>query len=401
MRIAHVYGHGGLSAPLLLGACLDAGAALAAIESGWQSVGLPAAQVSLARVTFPQGAATRVDFTPDPGAEFFDRQAVAALLARIDGSGLADRVRQRLSAMLSRYAAAVDRVYGNEATMRAEHLPEIAYLGSGVVLALEDLGVDEVVAAPLPLGGQAADAPLLHPLTAELCRGVPVHSQPLAGEPGPTHPQPTTVGGAAILTAIAGRYGPLPPLTLAATGYGARDDAPDAPQLQIMLGDQEGQGGAEWIAVIETHIDDMNPELYEAVFECLFAHGALDVTLTPLFMKKNRPANKLTVLSPLPHVNDLARLILQHTSSFGVRVHEAWRHKLERFHRHVDTRYGRIAVKCGTLDGRIVQAAPEYDACKQAAREHGVPVRLVYAEAARLASAWLKSSDVYTSRTGL
>ena len=135
----------------------------------------------------------------------------------------------------------------------------------------------------------------------------------------------------------------------------------------------------------------MNPEFYEAVFECLFAHGALDVTLTPLFMKKNRPASKLTVLSPLPHVNDLSRLILQHTSSFGVRIHEAWRHKLERFHRHVDTRYGRIAVKCGTLDDRIVQAAPEYDACKQAARERDVPVRLVYAEAARLAASWLTS----------
>ena len=200
-----------------------------------------------------------------------------------------------------------------------------------------------------------------------------------------------TVAVAAILTAIASRYGPLPPMTLAATGYGAQDDAPDTPQLQIMLGDREGQGDAERIAIIETHIDDMNPEFYEAVFERLFAHGALDVTLTPLLMKKNRPANKLTVLSPLPRVGELSRLILQHTSSFGVRIHEAWRHKLERFHRQVDTRYGPIAVKCGTLDDRIVQAAPEYDACKQAAREHGVPVRLVYAEAARLAAAWLTS----------
>ena len=145
----------------------------------------------------------------------------------------------------------------------------------------------------------------------------------------------------------------------------------------------------ERIAVIETNIDDMNPELYEAVFECLFDRGALDIALTPLFMKKNRPASKLTVLSPLPRVDDLSRLILRHTSSFGVRVYEAWRHKLERFHRHVDTRYGSIAVKCGTLDDRIVQAAPEYDACKQAARRHDVPVRLVYAEAARLASSWL------------
>ena len=381
MRIAHVHGHGGLSAPLLLGACLDAGASLAAIGTGWRSLGLPVAQVSSARVTLAHGVATRIDFAPDPAAEFFDRQSVAALLARVDGSGLADRVKQRLSALLSRYAAAVDRVYGGEAAAPAEHLSEIVHLGSGVVLALEELDVDEVVAAPLPLGGQAEGAPL-HPLTAELCRGASVQSR------GDACVAPT-IAGAAILTAIAGRYGPLPSVTLAATGYAVQDDAPDTPQLQIVLGDREGQADAERIAVIETHIDDMNPEFYEAVFERLFAHGALDVTLTPLFMKKNRPANKLTVLSPLPHVNDLSRLILQHTSSFGVRIHEAWRHKLERFHRHVDTRFGPIAVKCGTLDDRIVQAAPEYDACKQAAHEHGVPVRLVYAEAARLAVVWL------------
>ena len=382
MRIAHVHGHGGLSAPLLLGACLDAGASVAAIESGWQSLGLPVAQVSVARVSLRQGTATRVDFSPEQTAEFLDRKSVAVVLAHIDDSGLVDRPKRRLSTMLNRYATAVERVYGGEAVVRTEHLPEIAHLGSGVVLALEELGVDEVIAAPLPLGGQGEDMPLLHPLIAELCRGAPVLGQQQAE-------RAMTVGGAVVLTAIASQYGPLPSTTLAATGYAAQGDTPDAPQLQIVLADREGQVDAERIAIIETHIDDMNPELYEAVFECLFDHGALDVTLTPLFMKKNRPANKLTVLSPLSHVDKLSRLVLQHTSSFGVRIHEAWRHKLERFHRYVDTRYGRIAVKCGTLDDRIVQAAPEYDVCKQAAREHGVPARLVYAEAGRLASCWL------------
>ena len=394
MRIAHVQVRGGLSAPLLLGACLDAGASLAAIESGWRSLGLPAAQVSSARVTLPQGAATRIDFAPDQTADFLSQQSMTALLARIDGSGLADRTKQRLSAMLSRYAAANDRVYGTrddgtEAALRSAYLPDILHLGSGVIVALEELSVEEVVAAPLPLSGQTEDAPFLHPLITELCRGVPVHGRHQAG-------QPTTVGGSTILTAIASRYGPLPAMTLTATGYGTQNDSPDAAQLQMVLGDRESQAGAEWIAIIETHLDDMNPEFYEAVFERLFAHGALDVTLTPLFMKKNRPANKLTVLSPLSRVNELSRLILRHTSSFGVRVHEAWRHKLERFHRHVDTRYGRIAVKCGTLDGRIVQAAPEYDACKQAALEHGVPVRLVYAEAGRLAASWLDDVIINT-----
>ena len=382
MRIAHVHAHGGLSAPLLLGACLDAGASLAAIESGWQALGLPAAQVSAARVSFRQGAATRVDFSPDQTARFLDRQSVADVLAHIDNSALADRPKRRLSAMLERFAAAIERAYGGDNTVHAEFMPEIVLLGSGVVLALEELGVDEVITAPLPLGGQGEDMPLLHPLTAELCRGATVQGQQHAE-------RVMTVSGAIVLTAIADRYGPLPSTTFAAAGYASQDATADVAQLQIVLADREGREGSERIAVIETHIDDMNPELYEAVFECLFDHGALDVTVTPLFMKKNRPASKLTVLSPLFRVDELSHLILLHTSSFGVRIHEAWRHKLERFHRHVDSRYGRIAVKCGTLDDRIVQAAPEYDDCKKAAREHGVPARLVYAEAARLASAWL------------
>ena len=383
MRIAHVHGRGGLSTSLLLGACLDAGASFAAVEAGWQSLGLPVAQVSMTRVALRQSAATRIEFAAAPIAEDLDRQSVAGMLDRIDDSGLADRIRRRLSAVLNRYAGAVQRVFGSESVLRYEHLPEIAILGSGVVVALEDLGVDEVVAAPLPLGDQSQGAPFLHPLTAELCRGASVHGQ----QDSPM----TTVCGAAVLTAIASRFGPLPSATLRATGYATQDDAPGAPQLQIVLADHAGKADRERIAVIETHIDDMNPELYEAVYECLFEHGALDVTMTSLHMKKNRPASKLTVLSPLARVDELSRLILLHTTSFGVRIHEAWRHKLERFHRHVDTRYGRIAVKCGTLDDRIVQAAPEYDACKQAAREHAVPARLVYAEAARLASSWLSA----------
>jgi len=382
MRIAHVHGYGGLSAPLLLGACLDAGASLAALEAGWQALGLPAGQVSVARVTLRQGAAARVAFSPARTAEFLDRQSLAAVRARIDDSGLAERAGRRLSAVLRRYADAVERVYGGAAAGGAEHLPEIVHLGSGVVLALEELDVDEIHAAPVPLGGRDPALPFLHPLTAELCRGAAIHEQRQGG-------QPATVDGAAVLTAIASRYGPLPPATLAATGYAAGDDALGAPELLVVLADRDGQEDPERIAVIETHIDDMNPELYEAVFECLFDHGALDVTLTPLYMKKNRPASKLTVLSPLPRVDELSRLVLQHTSTFGVRIHEAWRHKLERFHRHVDTRYGRIAVKCGTLDDRLVQAAPEYDACKRAAQQHGVPARLVYAEASRLAASWL------------
>ena len=395
MRIAYVHGYEGVTGPLLLGACLDAGASLTSVEQVWHHLRLPAAEVSCARVSCADALATHVTWTAPHAHAFLHAHSYATLIGLLEQSEASSYVKQRVLLLLRHFVAAVARVHGvtegGELALQSAFLPEILYLGSGVASALEELAIEQVIAAPMPLSTGFIDAaqgrrPLPHPLTAELCRGLPVY-----GEGVPRHAEQTTVGGAALLTAWATRFGPLPDMTVVGTGYGrtAASAAETAHRLQVLLGETVGPAAAERIAVIEANIDDMNPEFYECVAERLFAQGALDVTLTPLFMKKNRPANTLTVLAPLPAVAKLSHLILQETSTFGVRVHEVWRHKLERFHRQVDTRYGIISVKCGVLDGRIVQAAPEYEACKRLALEQGVPVRLVYAEAASLAAPWL------------
>ncbi len=395
MRIAYVHGYEGVTGPLLLGAFLDAGASLSSVEQVWRHLHLPTAELSCARVPCTDAMATHVTWTAPHAHTFLHPHSYATLVGLLEQSEASSYVKQRVLRLLRHFVAAVARVHGvtegGELALQSAFLPEILYLGSGVAGALEDLAIEQVIAAPMPLStGFSDDAqgrrPLPHPLTAELCRDLPVY-----GEGVPRHAEQTTVGGAAILTAWATRFGPLPDMTVAGTGYGltAASAAETAHRLQVLLGETVGPAAAERIAVIEANIDDMNPEFYECVAERLFAQGALDVTLTPLFMKKNRPANTLTVLAPLPAVAKLSHLILQETSTFGVRVHEVWRHKLERFHRQVDTRYGIIPVKCGVLDGRIVQAAPEYEACKRLALEQGVPVRLVYAEAASLAAPWL------------
>ena len=395
MRIAYVHGYEGVTGPLLLGALLDAGASLTSVEQVWHHLHLPAAELSCVRVSCTEAMATHATWTAPHIHAFLRPHSYATLVGLLEQSEASSYVKQRVLRLLQCFVAAVARVHGvsegGELALQSAFLPEILYLGSGVAGALEDLAIEQVVAAPMPLStGFRDDAqgrrPLPHPLTAELCRGLPVY-----GEGVPRHTEPTTVGGAALLTAWTTRFGPLPDMTVAGTGYGLTEasTAETARRLQVLLGETVGPAAAERIAVIAANIDDMNPEFYECVAERLFAQGALDVTLTPLFMKKNRPANTLTVLAPLPAVATLSHLILQETSTFGVRVHEVWRHKLERFHRQVDTRYGIVPVKCGVLDGRIVQAAPEYEACKRLALEHGVPVRLVYAEAAGLAAPWL------------
>jgi uncharacterized protein (DUF111 family) len=267
-------------------------------------------------------------------------------------------------------------------------LSKLLYMGSGVALALDDLNIAECQAAPLNLGSSPAEGHALvpHPLTAELVRDVPVYGDP---EPG----ERTTIEGAAILTALATQYGPLPAMRVSQTGYGAASASATPPHVQVVVGEVAGADLSDRIAILEANIDDMNPEFYADIFARLFAHGALDVTLTPLFMKKNRPANKLTVLSPPAQVSTLSRMMLRETSTFGVRIYEAWRQKLDRFWREVETQYGVIPVKCGVLDGRLVQAAPEYDACQRLAHEHQIPVRLVYTNAMQLAASWLLDAD--------
>ena len=386
MRMAYVHGVAGVTALGLLGALLDAGASLDAVQTGWRALDLVPAELTPQRLTLPDCTATSLAFTPPPHDTSLAHATADDLQRRIERSAVSPTAQQRLLTVLHRFADAVDRVHGGQDTapvLPAAYMSDVVFLGSGVVFALEELGIDQCVAAPLNLGGGSVQRrPVPYPLVVELVRGIPVYGESIAGER-------TTVGGAAIITALAANFGPLPSMTVTSTGYGIAATEASAIPLQILLGESETPAAAERIAVLEANIDDMNPEFYDDIAAHLFAHGALDVTLTPLFMKKNRPANTLTVLAPRAKVSELSRLMLRHTSTFGVRVYEVWRQKLERFMREVTTCYGPIAVKCGMLDGHMVQAAPEYDDCKRAALAHDVPVRLVYAEAARLTTPWL------------
>ncbi len=389
MRIAYIHAYEGITAPLLLAACLDAGVSLAQLTAGWQALQLPALPLTSQR--HRQAAIIATCLTPGAEAALALLEPVAwqACLEHLPGSPVPLRVQQRLAHLLQHFMATATRLYEvSEAEVlrtQAHEAREVLSWGSALVIALEALGVDEVVAAALPLGhGVHSEQRLAipHPLTAALCQQVPVRSG-IEGE------VMTSISGAALLTGVASRFGAPPEMTLLQTAYGALPEGTNARHLQMLLGEGAGPASSERIAVLEANIDDMNPEFYEAIFERLLNQGALDVTLTPIFMKKNRPANTLTVLAPIALSAKLAQIMLQETSTFGVRVYETWRHKLDRFHRPVATRYGVIPVKCGVLQGHIVQAAPEYDACKRAARAHGVPVRLVYTEAVRLAAEWL------------
>ena len=390
MRVAYVQGLAGIRGTTLLGALLDAGLSLSDLQESWRCFPFPAAEVTSQRVARADHAATAVTLSAPAIHDWLAQHTAASLYDTIAQSPVPDRIRQLVLQVLTRLTEAADRIAPAAQTAYAlcgAWLPDILYMGSGVAIGFDTLGITSCMAAPLNLGAGFIDSDngrieVPRPLTASLVQGVPVYGDRITGER-------TTIDGAAIITALATHFGPMPTMTVAQTGYGTETTEANAPALQMIVGETDSGVASDRIAVLEANIDDMNPEFYEDIYTRLFAAGALDVTLTPLLMKKNRPGNKLTVLAPLPHVALLSNLMLQQTSTFGVRVYEVWRRKLERFSRNVETRYGTVSVKCGVLEGKLVQAAPEYEICKQLAQLHNVPVRLVYTEAARLAAPWL------------
>ncbi len=193
----------------------------------------------------------------------------------------------------------------------------------------------------------------------------------------------TTPTGAAIVATLAESFGPMPAMRIQAIGYGAGDrDIKGRPNLARVLVGQAGEAGeAERIYVIEANVDDMSPEWAGYVHERLFEAGALDLTVTPVHMKKNRPGFTISVLA-LPHDRErLAELLLTETTTIGIRMHAAERRVLERTSREVETPYGVVNIKIASENGMVRNAAPEYEDCRRIAREKNVPFKEVWQQA--------------------
>ena len=199
----------------------------------------------------------------------------------------------------------------------------------------------------------------------------------------------TTPTGAAMITGLAASFGPMPAMEVEGVGYGAGRMELDVPNvLRVFLGRTvEGVGerhpATEPIVVLETNIDDMNPQLYDHMMTNLLEAGALDVFLTPVQMKKNRPGTLVTVITRREDAERLVALLFSETSTLGVRMAEMNRRALPRFSRTVNTRFGRIRAKIAERGDNVRSMAPEYDDCSRAAKRFGVPISEVYAEVRR------------------
>ena len=219
--------------------------------------------------------------------------------------------------------------------------------------------------------------PVPAPATADLLRGVPTYSAHIQKEL-------VTPTGAAILKALAPTFGPQPAMAVERIGYGAGTRNPESfPNvLRLSIGEASAQAqstdpNTDIVTVLETALDDTTPQLLAYVAEQALAQGALDVMLTPVLMKKGRPGTLLTLLCTPAHQQKFERLLLTETTTLGLRIRQDRRTCLTRRHTEVETPYGTIRVKTGTLSGDVLNATPEYEDCRHAAQTHQVPLKTV------------------------
>lgn len=294
---------------------------------------------------------------------------------QIEKSGLSAGVKERAGRIFLRLAEAEAKVHCVE--LDRVHFHEVGAIDSivdivGTAIGLEYLGVDRIFASGLPYGSGFVKTahgllPVPAPATAELMKGIPV-----LGPIGPG--ERVTPTGAAIVAALAEGFGPASGFKVEKIGYGAGEkDFPDLPNLlRLVLGNDAEE--SEQVLVMETHIDDMSPEIFGYLMERLLAAGALDVALAPIQMKKNRPATRLTVIAREADLDRLSALVFAESSAIGLRHYPARRITLSRRTEERQTPLGTVKVKV-LGNGRV---APEYEECRRIALEQGIPLLEVY-----------------------
>jgi uncharacterized protein (TIGR00299 family) protein len=387
VRIGYFDCFSGISGDMTLGALVDAGVDPGSIQRAVASLGLPCEltfeivrrggfRASYARVEAPREHAHR---------------HLHHIEALIDKSALTPKQNELARRIFRKLGEAEAAVHGVD--IKKIHFHEVGAVDSivdivGAAVGLDLLGVERFEASPVPPGRGWVKAahgkmPLPAPGTAELLKGVPLADSEIAMEL-------TTPTGAAILTTVVERFGPLPAMTIATIGLGAgtRELDGQANILRLFVGDAPLPADSDRVWVLETNLDDLPGEIIGYTTARLMTAGALDAFVTPILMKKNRPGVLVTVLCDEALIPEMETILFRETTTLGIRRYPVSRHKLKRQATEVTTRFGPLKGKLGWRNDRPPTFSPEHDDCARAAAAHGVPLRDVYdaAHAAYLAT---------------
>ena len=376
MKICYFDAFSGISGDMTVGALLDAGADWRALETALASLNLGA--TCRVEKTKRKGiAASKFTVTHQEQKKHRHLPHIEKIIA---AGEIPAKARDNALAVFRRLGEAEAETHG--VPIEKVHFHEVGAIDSicdivGACVALDSLGVEEIYCSQVNVGSGTVETehgtlPIPAPATARLLKDRPIYSA------GP-QTELTTPTGAALITTLAQGFGALPSVRMLAQGFGAGDkDFPmQANVLRVLVGEKTSAAEATSVTILEANIDDSTPQVLGYAMERLFAEGALDVTLTPVFMKKNRPATLISVIAAPETVEELAAVLFAETSTLGLRMISAERRVLAREIAEVETSFGKIRVKYNERGG----VTPEYEDCRRVAAEKGVPLRVVIGEA--------------------
>jgi uncharacterized protein (TIGR00299 family) protein len=376
MKICYLDAFSGISGDMLVGALADAGADAAALTQALTSLET-GAEFQFEKTKRCGIGATKFHVR---GGDTGKHRHLPHILEMIERADVPQRAKRNAAAVFTRLGeveAGVHRV-----PVERVHFHEVGAVDSiadivGACVALELLGVEEIHCSAVNTGsGTVATEhgvmPVPAPATAALLTGKPIYAR------GP-QVELTTPTGAALAVTLASRFGVAPPMNLDAVGYGAgtRDFAEHANVLRVMIGEASGATEATVVSIIEANLDDLSPQVLAYAMERMLERGALDVSFSPVFMKKNRPGTLVRVIARPEDQETLAQVLLAETSTLGVRIYAAERRCERRDSVEVETPHGKVRIKV-SAGGAY---APEYEDCRKAALASGVPLKQVMAEA--------------------
>ncbi|MBS1233034.1 MAG: hypothetical protein H6R42_688 [Nitrospirae bacterium] len=381
MKIAFFDCFSGISGDMCLGAIVDAGIPLKELEKELQKISVTGYRLSMKKVDRGHLKACKVAVEVKAGLEVQDRRTWKDVRKIIQASALPQDIKQKGLSVFKTIFEAEAKVHGG--TFQTVHLHELGAIDCmidvfGTIIGLNLLGVKRILSSPVNLGSgfvktKTGMLPVPAPATAEILKNVPVYSHYV-------HTELTTPTGAALIKGLSSGQGDMPVMDVEKIGIGAgnRDIVHWPNVLRIFIGTSDSPDKTatpdEKVIVIETNIDDMNPQVFEHVIAMLYKAGALDVYLTQVIMKKGRPGVKLTALCDESRKEALMKIILRETSSIGLRYYETRRSVMQREIQTVNTQFGTVRVKVASLGGKIIKAAPEYEDCRKIARQNNIPL---------------------------
>jgi uncharacterized protein (TIGR00299 family) protein len=387
--IAYLDCHSGISGDMFLGALLDlnAGFSLDFLISALACLPLHGYELRLEPFQDKGILGSRFEVVlTEQNTSFLQMRSLSDIVTLLHASTLSPKVREIALSIFQCLAKAEATVHGT--SVEEVHFHEVGAIDAiiditGAAIALETLGIAELYASSLPLSSGHVDTahgvlPVPAPATLEILRQIPAH-----WKPSPAEGEMVTPTGAAILATQA-RF-QTPAIFIERVGYGfGRKQFPWPNCLRVCLGragnssPQSELADSDWVAVIESNIDNMTGELLGGLMDKLFSAGALDVSYTPIQMKKNRPAVMLTIICRVEESNAMSELLLSESSTLGVRISQVQRIKAQRVLERIETPFGPISMKVKQLGNRVISATPEYEDCQRIALEKSIPLEDVY-----------------------